>query len=463
MLKSLSRIYFGILTAFLPFVSGLFAQPCSLDSTFDAGLNPGAVIYIVTVQTNGQILIGGSFESVGGVRITNVARLNTNGTLDTSFSPGAAANRGYVNAIAVQPDGKIVLGGAFYSSIGIAPANLARLNANGSVDQNFDNNLLVDDAVNSIVIQPDGLILFGGAFAVVNELQRRSVARLNADGTLDITFDACVASTAGVGATWLGLQSDGRIIATGIFAFANGEYRYGLARLGLCGDVDLSYAPQQPGIDFDTTAYTFVMRHDERVVLAGSFSTYNGVFSRGVARVTTNGLPDSSFSPGDGINAGGTTYALAMQHDGKLVIAGDFTGYDQQTRYRIARINADGALDTGCDAGGGPDAAVSSLAIQRDGKILVAGRFSTFNGLPRVGLARLNGDHRLAEAQRLADGRFQMNFYGDNGVSYSLESSSNLVDWISISNFTATTSPKPLIDSSAASNPKQFYRAVYTP
>src|SRR2546425_10042389 len=87
------------------------SQPGSLDAGFTPALNSGAAVYVVTLQTNGQILIGGAFTSIGKAGITNVARLNPDGTLDATFNPGVAVNGGYVTALAVQPDGKVVVGG----------------------------------------------------------------------------------------------------------------------------------------------------------------------------------------------------------------------------------------------------------------------------------------------------------------------------------------------------------------
>src|SRR6185369_14168501 len=122
--------------------------------------------------------------------------------------------------------------------------NLTRLQPNGAVDTTFDQNVFVDAAVNVVVVQDDGKILIGGGFANVNFALRRNVARLNGDGALDSDFDACVASTAGSGATALAWQRDGKILAGGRFTFANGVARDGIARLNTCGDIDLSFNPQ---------------------------------------------------------------------------------------------------------------------------------------------------------------------------------------------------------------------------
>ncbi len=246
------------------------SQPLSLDTSFNPLMNTGAVVYVVAVQPNGKILIGGTFSSIGGVSVANIARLNTNGTLDTSFNPGTAADIGYVGVITVQDDNRILVGGSFFSSLGTATANLARLNSNGSVDSEFDSNLAIDGVVNAIAVQSDGAIVFGGGFSFVDGLPRRSIARLHANGTIDTVFDACVASGAGSGATGIGIRSDGSVLASGgNFTFNTGAYRTGIALLTNCGEVDISYAAQQPGIDIGSTAYTLLLPSDGRQGVSG--------------------------------------------------------------------------------------------------------------------------------------------------------------------------------------------------
>jgi uncharacterized delta-60 repeat protein len=440
-----------------------YSQPLSLDASFNPLLNTGAVVYVVAVQPNGRIIIGGTFTSIGGTNISNIARLNTNGTLDTSFNPGTAADIGYVSTLAIQPDGRILAGGSFFSSLGSAPANLARLNSNGSVDSEFDSNLSIDGVVNSVVVQSDGGLVIGGGFTYVDAVPRRSIARLHSNGTLDMVFDACVASGAGSGATGLAVQSDGKILASGgNFIFNTGAYRTGIARLSDCGEIDTSYAGQQPGINIGSTAYTLLLGDDGKVVLGGSFNQFQDAYLNGIVRLTTNGTTDATFNPGLGITFGTTVYVLAMQPDRRLLIGGDFTEYNGVTRNRIARLNADGTLDP-ADPGLGPNNAVSSIVVQTDGKILVSGKFNSFDGLTRYGLARLNGDPPrplLSQPVRLGNGQFQLKFSGESGTNYVLQSSSNLVDWVGVTNFTATNPPQILTDPSAGGYAKRFYRAV---
>src|SRR5207248_480319 len=142
--------------------------------------------------------------------------LNSDGTLDPGFINGAAGH--YVNSVALQPDGKVLVGGSWTSTIGTDW--LVRLNADGSWDSAFKAITGPNGSIRSLALQTDGKVLIGGYFVAVNGLTRIGVARLNADGNLDTTFDphrqldntvTCVAS-----------QTDGKVLVGGSFATYNG-------------------------------------------------------------------------------------------------------------------------------------------------------------------------------------------------------------------------------------------------
>jgi len=445
--------------------------PGSLDANFNPPLvaaanNPGAAVYVVALQPDGQILIGGLFFAVSGTNLlVNVARLNPDGSIDPTFLPGRVADTGYVDAIGVQPDGKIVVGGSFYSSRGNAPVNLLRLNADGTFDSGFFRFSDVDGPVNTVLLQSDGKILIGGGFTVVDGLVRQSLARLNADGTVDSGFDACVASTAGSGGTSLAVQGNGQILASGTFVFNSGLYRDGVARLSECGVLDANYA-REPGVNAGAVVFTTALRSTGELLLGGNLGTFHNYPRSGLVQLSTSGNVELSFSPGAGIDNGTTIYAMTIQGDGKVIIGGNFNQYDSQSRTGVARINLDGSLDTAFAPGSGPNNSVSSLVIQSDNRILVAGKYTSFNGQPRNGLARLNGDYvpfRFGPPLRLDSGQFQALFYGQDQMDYEIQSSSNFVDWASLTNLTATAAPALILDPDAGSYRSRFYRAVFFP
>ena len=159
-----------------------------LDTTFnpDAGIT-GA--WTVTTQTDGKVLVGCSFDTQSPATHGRVCRLNTDGTLNTTFfnNTGSGTN-GKVTTIAVQFDGKILFGGTFSVVDGVSHEGLARLNGDGTLDAAFQP--FVGGPVNAIVVQPNGKILIGGRFDRVNDGFRKGIARLNYDGSLDNSFDS---------------------------------------------------------------------------------------------------------------------------------------------------------------------------------------------------------------------------------------------------------------------------------
>jgi uncharacterized delta-60 repeat protein len=155
-----------------------FAAAGDLDLSFDTGSGINGAVRAVVVQADGKFLIGGGFNLVNGTSRDGVARLNANGTLDTSFNPGS----GYVGvrAIALQPDGKVLIGD-FFNVSGSPRHRIARLNPNGSLDPSFNPGSGADAAVTAMTVQPDGNILVAGNFLTVNGVPRPYIARLYGD------------------------------------------------------------------------------------------------------------------------------------------------------------------------------------------------------------------------------------------------------------------------------------------
>jgi len=438
-----------------------FSQAGSLDAGFVPAIEAGADVYAVSLQPDGKVLVGGSFVATGSIRVTNLARLNPEGSLDATFNPGTAADLGYVNSIVVQPDGRIVVGGEFYSSSYLNQGILTRLNTDGTVDSTFDYNLYIDSAVNAIVLQPDGKIVIGGAFVVVDFALRRNIARLNPDGTLDYAFDACVAASDGSGATSLALQSDGRIIAAGNFSFSTGTTRTGLARLQDCGDLDPDYAPE-PGVDSTNGVFVVRLRPDDTLLFGGTFREYHSSPRGGLAQLGMNGTVDTSFDSINGIESGKAVYTAAIAPDGSAIIGGNFASYNAALRFSVARVNSDGSLDKSYHSGPGADNSVSSLAIQTNGSVIVGGKFTNFDGVPRNGLCRLTAAParpRLGIPLRLQDLTVLMTLYGQVGTHYAVEVSTNLMAWQAMTNFTAIDNNIPVRDRDAVGWDHRFYRA----
>ena len=332
---------------------------------------------------DGKIVIAGGFTSLqpsgAGVVTTRnrIARLNADGTIDSEFDPNA---NNAVAALAVQRDGKIILGGSFSTLQPVGNDNsatrnrLARLNANGTLDSEFYPNF--GGNVVAIALAPDGDVMVGGQFTSVwgrgtITTQRPYVARLNPDGSLDTGFSASANSTVAAFA----FQPDGKVILGGYFTsiqsrgLATGAIRNRLARVGADGTLDTTFQ-----LDAEGRPLVSLVQPDGKVVIGGSFTNVGGLTRNYLARLNTDGSVDASYVPAA---PNGRVLSVVRQADGKLIIAGTFTLIGTTARNYLARLNTDGSLDTTYNPN--PNGQVGALALQSDGKVLIGGNFTSLN------------------------------------------------------------------------------------
>jgi uncharacterized delta-60 repeat protein len=344
----------------------------------------------IAVQGNGRVLIGGSFTTYHGTSRNSIARLSTGGSVDASFNPVGANNT--INAVVLQPDARILIGGAFTTFNGNTRNRIARLFSDGSLDPFFDAGAGANADVIAVALQTDGSVLIGGTFTSFDGTARSGVARLESDGDLDTTFNPGSGVNAAVNA--LAVQTNGRIVIGGSFTTYNGTARSRIARLNSDGTLDASFDPGT-GANGDIT--TVVLQADGKALIGGNFTTYNGTARNRIARLNTDGTLDTSFDPGTGAN--NFVNRVVLQTDGKLVIGGNFTSYNGTVRNGIARVNTDGTLDALFAAGSGASGgAINAVALQTDGEVLIGGDFTSYGGAGCNRIARLNTDSSLDTA-----------------------------------------------------------------
>jgi uncharacterized delta-60 repeat protein len=361
------------------------AQPGSIDLSFNPGAGFDNIVNSTVIQNDGKIIVGGYFTSFNGTARNYIVRLNADGSLDTSFNPGTGFDY-FVNKIALQNDGKIIVGGYFTSFNGTTRNFIARLNSNGSLDTSFNPGSGFDDGVNSIAIQSDGKIIVGGEFWSFNGIERNNIARLNPDGTLDTSFNPGTGFE-GLYIYSIAIQGDGKIIVGGEFWSYNGTARNYIARLNADGSLDTSF---NPGSGFDLYVNSISIQSDGKIILGGDFSSFNGIARNRIARLNTDGSLDTSFNPGSGFD--NSVISTPIQSDGKIIVGGNFWSFNGIAKNYIARLNTDGSLDTSFNPGSGFDGTIYSAAIQSDGKIILGGDFWSFNGIAINYIIRLLGD-----------------------------------------------------------------------
>ncbi len=392
-MKKLKDLSLALLVSFFALQPlAAFAAPGNLDADFTAAGGEGFdyASYALVLQTDGKIISGGSFSTFDGASIGYaIARLNADGSLDETFDSGTGFQNN-VNALAVQSDGKVLAAGTFTSYNGTSSPRIARLNADGSLDESFDPGTGFSDAsytsVTTLALQEDGKILVGGRFDTFNGTSRSRIARLNADGSLDESFDPGTGFSVNQSGPYvLAVQSDGKVLVSGNFISFNGIDRNHIVRLNTDGSLDESF---DPGTGFNSTSYTLALQSDGKVLVGGSFTSFNGTSRSRIARLNTDGSLDESFDPGTGFNGDGP-YVMVVQPDGKVLVGGSFTSFNGTSRSNFARLNADGSLDESFDQGTGFGNWITALALQSDGKVIVGGGFVTYNGANVPYLARL--------------------------------------------------------------------------
>ncbi|HWA86808.1 MAG TPA: putative Ig domain-containing protein [Opitutus sp.] len=377
------------------------------DGTVDASFKtiiPGQVMTIAP-QSDGKILVGGSFTSVNSTQRLYLARLNADGTLDTAFDPTV---NNIVSTIVVQADGKIVIGGSFNQVLPHGDTNttfrgnIARLNSDGTLDTAFDPE--ANDAVNVVLVQSDGKILMGGRFtalqpggatnATAATYGHNGIARLNSDGTADNTFSAAINGSVYA----LAVQGDGDVVLGGIFqqvatvGLATAVTRNNIARVGADGKLDDTFDPNINGF-----VLSLVLQSDQKMIVGGYFTSLapNGgatITRTYVTRLNTDGTVDTGFDVTLDTLPGNEVRSVLLPDDSHVIIGGAFTQVTHAGQTvvlnRLARLNTDGSVDTGFNsdfgAGGSP---IESVAINRNNHVLITGAFSDLGGINATNVA----------------------------------------------------------------------------
>jgi len=406
LLLALSAV--GLLLA----VGSAAAAPGVLDPSFGAGsgevttqIGESAAADAVVVQPDGKIVAAGEFVEAIGPPNFALVRYEPSGTLDPTFGNGGwvLSPAGAASAVALQPDGKIVAAGTASNQI-----RVVRYNADGSLDQSFGTGGVVTTAAsgsgsvaNALVLQPDGKIVVGGYSS--DGLERLfTLVRYDANGSLDSTFGSggIVTTRVGTGSSsidGLVLQPDGKFVADGDAVDAADQNVPGLARYNADGSLDPSFGsggivttPVTPGgfFPYDASGGPLALQPDGKIVVA---ATSQGAWF--LVRYETDGSLDPSFVSGGLATIGGDSpgaSSLVLQPDGKILTAGFDSTATSPTGpvtdlLTIARMNPDGTLDRTFSTGGvadieagtgapnSPPPASAALALQPDGKIVAAG------------------------------------------------------------------------------------------
>ena len=344
------------------------------ENNFDNSIGFNLPVRIIVLQPDGKILVGGVFTTykIPFIQENRIIRLNSDGTKDLTFDNSIGFDNS-VGSISIQPDGKILCGGAFTTYKGLPENNIIRLNSDGTKDLTFDNSIGFDAQVLSIALQTDGKIICGGTFTTYKGLTENKIIRLNSDGTKDLTFDNSIGFDDTV---WsIVLQPDGKILCGGIFTTYKGLANIRIIRLNSDGTKDLTF---DNSIGFNTAVFSIVLQPDGRIICGGNFNLYKGVTNNFIIRLNSDGTKDLTFDNSIGFN--NIVRSIVLQPDGRILVGGLFTTYKGVVENDIIRLNSDGTKDLTFDNSIGFDNSVGSISIKNDGNILVGGFFTTYKG-----------------------------------------------------------------------------------
>ena len=428
--------------------------------TIVPGVRANNIVSLVDTQSDGKIIIAGYFTAYNSITCLNINRLNTDLTYDTS---SGFVVTGPTPAMSIPMDMEVIkTPGADYNKIllvgnftgfsgGTNGTGIVRLNTNGSVDTSFNAvyggpNKGVSGSnsqIRTIFVFPTGhslagKILIGGMFTAYNNNPANKLALLNADGSFVTgTFNTninTIINTVPIQAApgfasapqTIGVQSDGKIIIGGYFTWYNGLNKFNILRLNVDGSHDNSfnstYTGVNPGILPNATIGSFinklVVQPDNKIIIAGEFTFYNNSSSNNLARLMADGTLDATFAIGTGfnnnvVNPSSLTDGLVRDlildtgsSNWKLYACGDFTAYQGVACNEIVRINCTttiGLRDSFELLGGGPNGTnngyVWSMRKQNDGKVVIGGKFTTYNGLSSLNVTRILPSSASGEAK----------------------------------------------------------------
>ncbi len=347
-----------------------------VDTAFNSGTGANDYVAAFARQPDGRIIAVGDFTTFNGTAAGGIVRLNTDGSLDTSFNAGTGANLG-ISAVLVQPDAKILIGGLFTTYNGTPREYLARLNSDGSLDTSFAGPDFAGSTgwiIRALALQPDGKILIGGAFYYANGQRRSGFSRLTTSGAFDSTLNGLTtgADPAFQGANFLGqihsiaLQPDGKIILGGDFTTFNGTPKGGLVRLTSTGAIEATFT----GTASDVVE-TVLLQPDGKVLVGGDFTTLGGGTASRLGRLSATGVLDTAFSAAGG--HAGTVHTLAWQPDGNVVLGGVYANFQGSAtarplwRFLPGLASLPGSLQFSTDAYAGSEGGTVTLTVNRTG------------------------------------------------------------------------------------------------
>ncbi len=375
--RSTIAVVLGI-CALVQFTARSQAEPGGIDPSFNIGSGPNGAVYAIAARSDGKIIVGGAFTQFNGRAANHIVQLNSDGSTDLSFDIGVGADAP-VTTIELQPDGKILLSGGFQKVSGATRNGVARLNSDGGLDPTFD----PGQGTYSVFfrslrpiwhfdLQPDGRIILTGAFYEYDGISRNGLARILSSGKLDPSFKF-PANSPKAGFTDAAVVANGTIIVTGDFSSYKERPRNSVARLASDGSFDPAFDARiqesSENILAPPVVQTAVSQPDGKFLVGGRFIHIQDRAQPAIARFNTDGTFDSSFAPQfTGLSGTPTISQMTVEPTSRILLLGSFVNVDGIPRSGLARVEYDGTLD---DTFRPQISNPSMMALQSNGDLIV--------------------------------------------------------------------------------------------
>lgn len=374
-----------------------------------SGGTPGLIYFEFTYSSNitriltdssNNLFVCGRVTEVQGQTRQFLFKLTNTGSLITNFNAGLVLNQTQtMTDIALDSQGNL-----YY--VGYNLGNLIRVNSTTGafIQQIATVNSSITQA-NLLLDEPNNRVYIGGWFTSIQGVTAQRIARLNLTAmTIDTTFNTTNGFPTEESVQMMALQSDGKLIVGGSFTTYSGVSYSRIIRLNSNGSIDTSFNPGS-GFDGSVSRQCIQIQSDGKIICGGSFLSYSGVSANRIIRLNVDGTRDNGFVIGTGFNAG--VFVIRIDSNGKILVGGSFSSYNGTSVTGIARLNSDGSIDSSFSSGNNLfNNTVETITIQSDGKILVGGNFTTYSGQTANQICRLNSNGTLDTSFDFGSGIF---------------------------------------------------------
>ena len=379
------------------------------DGTLDPSFTPyiyTGLIWNHSVTPDGSVIIGDySSSSFPGISQTGFIRLLPSGERDLLFNPGGNGFQfvlpGKIQIIKASPDDKVLIVGRFDKINQVSKSHIARLNADSSLDTTFQiktngpgNYFIQISEIFDLELQADGKILLTGSFAYfLNDQVKRNIVRLNPDGTIDPAFETIYLTSIGNNRNKITLTADNKVLI-GTGRTSNRTDPIIPLQLLSDGARDTSFNPTS------FSKWPFIkeiaVQPDGKILIAGAsftFSVFEPTRMIGfIVRLNEDGSFDTTFRAANFDDK--EIFSFELLPNGRILVVSHDKSFPSLRQSLVYRLNSDGSTDTSFESGLGSDGQINAIATLPDGSIILGGNFTRYNGQPRQNVAFLapNGE-----------------------------------------------------------------------